>query len=222
MTVPNDAYSDDPDRLRRDIEHTQRNLSTDVDMLTDKVSPGRIVHRRVGRARRAVHSMRDRVMGTASSGMSSASDGMSHAGHRVGDAASSATSSAREGAANVAETVRETPQAVRHGTEGNPLAAGLIAFGAGWLLSSLVPPSQAEQHLAEQAKEKAQEHGVTEHMSHAAEQVKENLREPAQHAVDSVKSTASDAAGTVQDEARHATGDVTDRAQQARTNVQER
>jgi len=225
MTFPSDPYdANDPDQLRREIQHTQRNLSTDVDMLTEKVSPGRIVHRRVGRARRAMTSMRDRVMGTASSGASSASSGMSHAGHRVGDAASSAKEGASNAAGTVADTVRETPQAVRHGTEGNPLAAGLIAFGAGWLVSSLIPPSQAEQRLAEQAKEQVKEHGqpVADHMSHAAEQVKENLREPAQQAVESVKSTASDAAGTVQDEARHATSDVTDRAQSARTNVQER
>jgi len=43
--------SDDPDRIRREIEHTQANLSTDVNALTEKVTPSRIVARRVDRAK---------------------------------------------------------------------------------------------------------------------------------------------------------------------------
>jgi hypothetical protein len=217
------TYPNDPDQLRRDIELTQRNLSTDVDMLSEKVTPRRIMHRRVGRARRAMTSMRERVMGSASSGMSSAGDTMSTTGHRVGDAATSVRDSASNVAGNVADTVTEAPQAIRRGTEGNPMAAGLIAFGAGWLVSSLIPASRAEQQLAEQAKEQVREHGqpLAEHARHAAEQVRENLREPAQHAVESVRTTAGDAAGTVQDEARHAAHDVTDRAQEAKSSVRD-
>jgi len=173
-----------------------------VDLLAEKVTPGRIVHRRVNRARGAMTTMRDRVMGTASDGVSTATD-------RVGEAATSA-----------AHAVGEAPQAVRRGTEGNPLAAGLIAFGAGWLISSLAPASKREQRLAEQAKDWATEHGQP-----VAEQVagdlKENLREPAKHAAESVKTTATDAASTVADETRTAASDVTNRAQEARSSVQE-
>ncbi len=194
--------TDDPDQLRRDIERTQRNLSTDVDLLAEKVTPGRIVHRRVNRARRAMTTMRDRVMGTASDGVSTASD-------RVSEAATS-----------TAHAVGEAPRAVRRGTEGNPLAAGLIAFGAGWLISSLAPASKQEQRLAAQAKDWATEHGqpVAEQV---AGELKENLREPAQHAVEKVKTTATDAASTVADETKTAASDVTNRAQEARSSVQE-
>jgi ElaB/YqjD/DUF883 family membrane-anchored ribosome-binding protein len=201
--------TDDPDQLRRDIERTQRNLSTDVNLLAEKVTPGRIMHRRVNRARTAMTTMRDRVMGTASDSASTVSDRVSAASNRVGEAATS-----------TAQAVGEAPQAVRRGTEGNPLAAGLIAFGAGWLISSLAPPSKQEQRLAEQAKD-----WVTEHGQPVAQQVasdlKENLREPAQQAVEEVKSTATDAASTVADETRTAASDVTDRAQQAKSSVQE-
>lgn len=194
--------TDDPDQLRRDIERTQRNLSTDVDLLAEKVTPGRIVHRRVNRTRRAMTTMRDRVMGTASDGVSTASD-------RVSEAATS-----------TAHAVGEAPQAVRRGTEGNPLAAGLIAFGAGWLISSLAPPSKKEQRLAEQAKDWVTEHGQPV-AKQVAEELKENLREPAQHAVDSVRTTATDAASTVADETKTAASDVTNRAQEAKSSVQE-
>lgn len=205
--------TNDPDQLRRQIEHTQHNLSTDVDMLAEKVTPGRVVHRKVNRARRAMTSMRDRVMGGASDGMSTASD-------KVGDAASTVAERASSVASDAAETVGQTPQAVRRGTEGNPIAAGLIAFGAGWLISSLAPATRPEQQVAGQATDWMREHSdlVTE----PAGQVAENLREPAEQAVQSVRSTATDAADTVADEARSATGDVTDRAQEAKSTVQER
>jgi hypothetical protein len=181
--------TEDPDRLRGDIERTQRNLSSDVNLLAEKVTPGQIVNRRVTRARRTMTSLRDRVMGTATDTMSTATD-------HAGDAASS-----------IAQGVSEAPGAVRRGTEGNPLAAGLIAFGAGWLVSSLVPASDKEQQLAGQAKDWAREHGqpVADKAGQVAEQLKDNLREPAQDAVSSVRTTATDAASTVADETRSAT-----------------
>ncbi|WP_410606747.1 DUF3618 domain-containing protein [Amycolatopsis sp. lyj-109] len=197
----------EPERLRREIESTQRNLSTDVNALTEKVTPGRIVERRIGRMRSAVGSARDRVMGTASDQASTAGDKVGSVASAAGDKVSSA-----------ADAVGEAPESIRRGTQGNPLAAGLIAFGAGWLVSSLLPASEPERRLAGQATDLAREH-VAPVAQHAAEELKENLREPAQQAAESVKSEAAEAASTVKDEARSATGDVTDRAQEARENV---
>jgi len=217
----------DPDRLRSQIEHTQRNLSTDVDLLAEKVTPRRVVQRRVNRYRRAMYSMRDRVMGSTTDTASTAKDRVSGMASTVGDRASSmadnAAQSVRDTAQGAVETVQEAPQAIRRGTEGNPIAAGLIAFGAGWLLSTLAPPSNKEQELAEQATNWAREHSgpVKEQLSQVADEVKENLREPAQQAADSVKSTATDATQTVRDDARSAVSDVTDRAGEARNSVQE-
>jgi Protein of unknown function (DUF3618) len=193
MTSPlNPPPTADPDRLRDEIEHTQRNLSADVDLLAEKVTPSRVVHRRVDRARRALGSMRDRVMGSSVAG-------------------------------DAAQTVRETPDAIRRGTEGNPIAAGLIAFGAGWLLSTLAPPTKQERELAGQATDWAREHSgpLQEEFGQVAEDMKENLREPARHAAESVKSTATDAASTVKDDAQSAAGDVGDRAQRARESVRD-
>lgn len=212
----------DPDRIRDQIEHTQRDLSTNVDLLTEKVTPSRIVRRRMSRARGAMATMRDRVMGS-----STEREGVRGMASTVGDRTSSmagdVTQSVRETARSAKETVQDTPEAIRRGTEGNPLAAGLIAFGAGWLLSTLVPPSRKEQELAERATEFAREHSdqVKERLGEVAEEVKENLREPAQQAAEAVKSTATDAAQTVRDDTRSAAGDVTDRAQEARNSVQD-
>jgi gas vesicle protein len=122
-------------------------------------------------------------------------------------------------ATDAAETVGRAPQELRRGTEGNPLAAGLIAFGAGWLLSSIAPASKPEQQAADWMREHAEP--LTEQAGQLAQELKENLREPAKHAAESVTSTASDAASTVTDEARSAAGDVTDRARTATSNVRE-
>src|SRR6185295_17313517 len=118
------------------------------------------------------------------------------AADRVSGTASAATSSVQDAASTAAGAVQDAPQAIRRQTRGNPLAAGLIAFGAGWLVSSLLPATRREQELADQAKQVAQEK-VAPVAQQVAGEVRENLREPAQQAVDSVKATAQDAKDTV-------------------------
>ena len=221
--------SDDPEQIRREIERTQSALSQDVDALTEKVTPGKIVERRVDRARDAATRLKEKVMGSDPYSGHSSGGGVrqaaSHAADRVSDTASSATasvqdaassaaSSVQDAAATAADAVQHAPQAIRRQTRGNPLAAGLIAFGAGWLVSSLLPATRREQELADQAKQVAQEK-VAPVAQQVAGEVRENLREPAQQAVDSVKATAQDAKDTVADEGRSAAQDVSGRAQDA-------
>ncbi|MBV9922411.1 MAG: DUF3618 domain-containing protein [Pseudonocardia sp.] len=234
--------SDDPDRIRRDIERTQANLSTDVNALTEKVTPSRIVARRVDRAKAVGRRLSDRVMGsndsydpydpyygtstgpgrhavsdTARSATGNLSDTARSASANVSDAASSAASSISDTASSAAAAVQEAPQAVRRQTQGNPLAAGVIAFGAGWLISSLLPASRQEQRLAEQTTEKAADLGrpVAEAAKQAAMEVKDNLQEPAQQAVESVKGTATDAGRTVAEEGRSAAQDAQENVRSA-------
>jgi uncharacterized protein YqeY len=109
----------------------------------------------------------------------------------------------------------------RRRTEGNPLAAGLIAFGAGWLISSLLPATAPEQQVATQVKDLATEKGrpVAQQLGEAAQQAREQLREPVRQSAESVKETVTDAAQAVAGEARSAAGDVTGRAQQAKDKV---
>jgi uncharacterized protein DUF3618 len=222
--------SEDPEQIRREIERTQANLGQDVDALTEKVTPGKIVERRVDRARDAATRLKDKVMGSnpvqasshAASGVrSTASDAADRvsstalaAASTVQDAASTAAGTVQDGASRAVGAAQEAPQAIRRQTRGNPLAAGLIAFGTGWLISSLLPASRREQDLADQAKQVAQEK-VAPVAQQVASDVKENLREPAQQAVESVKSTAQDAQQTVTEEGRSAAQDVQGRAQDA-------
>ncbi|MCX6465362.1 MAG: DUF3618 domain-containing protein [Pseudonocardiales bacterium] len=198
--------TNDPDQIRAEIERTQAELSRDVDAFTDKVSPGRIVERRVDRVRGAAGRWKDAVMG------SSHDDRPAHAGVRDGaHHLAGAVSGAASGAAtSVSDAAHDAPQAVRRRTEGNPLAAGLIAFGAGMLVSALLPAARREQELAERAKEHAGELGRP--VAEAAKQAVSELREPAREAAESVRSTAEDAGRTVADEGRSTAQDVRSQA----------
>jgi hypothetical protein len=202
----------EPDRIRRDIEGTQRDLSANVDALADKVNPSRIVERRVGRIRTAVASAKDKVMGTAANATSTVGD-------KVGSTASATADQARSAASTADDAVTNATEALRRGTQGNPIAAWLIAFGAGWLVSSLLPPSKAEQDAAGRAVEFAREHA--EPMARqVTQEFTETMREPAQEAAESVRSAAGDAVSALSDRTRSAAEDVADRAQEAKQHVQ--
>jgi hypothetical protein len=230
--------SDDPDQIRRDIERTQAHLTSDVDALTEKVTPSRIVARRVDRAKAAGRRLTDRVMGSddtrsgyhydpyggqTGSPRHAVSDTASSAASSVSDAASSAASAVSDTASSAAAAVQEAPQALRRQTRGNPLAAGLIAFGVGWLVSSILPASDKEKELAARVKDQAQPalQPVAQKAQQALAEVKDNLQEPAQQAVESVRSTAQDAASTVQDHAKAKAADVKDDAVDAGQTVRQ-
>ena len=201
--------SDDPEVIRRSIDATRADLSRDVDALTEKVSPGRVVSRNVDKAKGRLSTVKERVMGADDDpydegALGSASDKASSVAGSIGDTATSA------------------PSVARQKTQGNPFAAGLIAFGVGWLASSLLPSSEKEQQAASAVKDKASEHSdtLTAPLKEAAAGAKDNLAGPAQEAVRSVKGTATDAATHVKDEAASAKDDVAGSAKHATSEVQ--
>ena len=192
----------EPDQIRDEIQQTQRELSADVGALTDKLSPPRMVQRRARRTRAAMTNMKDKIMGTTASPTPAARDTISTAatgvGGNISPAASAATGKAAAAASSAAGAASAAPQIARARTQGNPLAAGLIAFGAGWLLSSLLPATAPEQQMAAQAKNLATGTGrpLAQQLGQAAQQAREQLREPARHSAESVKQTAASAAQT--------------------------
>jgi len=129
----------DPDEIRDDIEQTQRDLSASVDALTAKLSPQRVVQDKVQRARTAMGSMKERVTGGAA--QKAPADGGTAvpsvpAAEGTVPPAKGTVSSATSSAARTAGTVTA---AARRGIQANPVAAVLIAFGAGWLIAALLP-----------------------------------------------------------------------------------
>jgi len=165
------------DQLKAEIDRTRAELGSNVDTLTDRVSPSRVVERRMQSARDAARGVRSTVMGAPSSAASEL-QGMG----------GSATSTVRQKAA------------------GNPLAAGLVAFGGAWLVSSLIPSSQREQQLASDTKDFAQDHAepIKQEVQRAVSEGASGLKDQAQSAAQSVKQTATDAADRVKESATQA------------------
>ncbi|WP_166877123.1 DUF3618 domain-containing protein [Salinibacterium sp. ZJ450] len=173
--------TNDPNELRADIERTRADLGYDVDALADKVTPSKMVQRQTSRARQSIRSVKDRVMGAASDARDSAGESIAHA-----------------------------PQVVAQKAQGNPMAVGLIAFGAGLLVASLIPASEKEKELAGTIKEKAEP--LTDEVADVAKEMAGNLKEPAQEAATAVKDAATDAGDTVKQETTSAASDVQDKA----------
>jgi gas vesicle protein len=196
------------ERLSSDIAGTRQELGRDLDALGQRVSPSQMMQRRKEATRGRLRSMRDKVMGTAHD----TRHGMSSAGSSVGGTASSAADS-------VSSTAQGAVQTVERQTEGNPLAAGLIAFGAGWLVSSLLPASEKEAQAAQRMVEQAKEHGqpVMEEAKSVGQDMGQNLKESAQQAAEEVKGTAQESTENVRQEgqssAQHVQEDVRDRTQ---------
>jgi hypothetical protein len=234
--------STDPDQIRGDIERTRNQTSDDVDALAartnqmanratdragqvadragemadragatiDKYNPRKAAGRGANRMRDAFQSARDKVMGTANSVGQTASG----KAHQTRDRAANATADARQAVGAASDKAREQ-------MEGSPLAAGLIAFGAGLLVSALLPASEAERHAAGRVKDMASQHSdqVKQGLRGAGQQLREGLREPAQHAAEAVKSTASQSASDIKDQGQWAARDVKEQTQQAGQNV---
>jgi len=202
----------DPDVIRADIERTRGDLSRDVNALGEAVSPSNVAKRQASKVGEKVSgaatSVKERVMGTADDMGSTDSGGASG----LGDRASGMASDVGDRASDVTHTAKRK-------TQGNPLAAGVIALGAGWLLGSLMPASEKERAAASAVKEKAQP--VVQEAQSVAKEAAENLKEPARESLESVKGTAQDAVATVKSEGQWAAEDVKGSAQDAKDTVQE-
>ncbi|TDB69891.1 DUF3618 domain-containing protein [Micromonospora sp. KC723] len=238
--------SNDPDRIRHDIETTRADLRDDVNALAYKANPRRIAADQTTRARGRLSRAVDRVMGTArhtranavrqSSAVrhrlsntahhgaeaatgaarqaSDAVSGMTHRSAEVMTGAAHRTSDALTAAGHRAQTLTD---ASRERAQGNPLAAGLIAFGAGLLAASLVPPSRKERDLAERAQHEVEEHSgqVKQQAATMMHQAQDNLREPAQQASEAVRFTAAEGTAAVRDTGRDQARRVRDDARDA-------
>lgn len=209
-----------PDRIRGDIEATRADLARDVDLLADRTLPNRVVRRRWTAVRGRMRLVSEKVMGTPSDRTSSgspvaekarsATGGMQDMAQRAGERAGEATSRA-------AETVQQAPTMVRQQTQGNPLAAGIIAFGAGLLTASLLPESEAEKRAGRRLQEQTGDlmERVREPLAESAQQLREDVSGSVRQAADQVKESAKDAARTTAEEGRGAARSAAEQTRQS-------
>jgi hypothetical protein len=168
------------EELTSQIEDTRVRMAQDLDTLQDRVSPTAIVERRKRAARDRLSSMKDKVMGS---------------GQSAGGSVSSAASSAADAAGDVATNVQER-------VEGAPLAAGLVAFGTGVVLASLLPASRAEAEAAHRVVETAKEHGqpMLDEVRATGQEMADNLKDSAAQAAQEVKASVEQSTRQVKDE----------------------
>jgi uncharacterized protein YjbJ (UPF0337 family) len=172
----------EPDRIRSDIESTRNALTRDVDRLTEKTSPTNVARRQWG-------TLKEKVMGTPKQAAQDATSSVKDAAGSVKDTAGTVT-----------DTVRDAPQKVTGAAQGNPLAAGVIAFGIGLLAASVIPASEAEKRAGRQVKDNAGD--LVEPLREPAQQLADDVKGSVQDAAQEVKGTAVDAAQTTKEEAR--------------------
>ena len=176
------------EELRIDIARTRGNLSETLDAMGDRVSPRRMVERRTGRVRGRIDAVRTAVMG---------SPDQAGVTDRMSGVAGDAMSSVSDAGSAVVQRAQEAPEMAQRQVRGNPLAAGLIAFGGGLLVATLVPTSEPERR--------------------AASTVGGEMQPVIGHAKEAVREVA----GTVQEHAKQAAAEVTDHARDAAQEVQQ-
>lgn len=201
--------SNDPDKIRAEIDQTRRDLSRNVDALGEQVNPSNVARRQKEKVGDAVSSriadVRERVMGVADDVQDRFADESGRADELRDEAGRRVESAQR--------AVADAPETAKRRTQGNPLAAGLIALGAGWLLGSLIPSSRREQEASVALKEKAQP--LADGAQQWAKEAGEHLREPAEAAVADLKASASAAAENVKSEGQQVADDVKTEGQHA-------
>jgi Protein of unknown function (DUF3618) len=199
--------SNDPDEIRADIERTRATLSNDVDDLAETVRPKSVAKRQVDKVKEAMGDVKERVMG---------SDENEEA---VADRAFAAKDTVSEKASGARVAVRRAPTTVKRKAQGNPLAAGLIAFGLGMLVSSLIPPTEKEREAVSQLQENLEP--VKEKATEVAGDMAASVKRSAQEAAESVKAVITEGAGSVRQEGQTAAADVRDQARASKEAVRE-
>jgi hypothetical protein len=211
--------SNDPDEIRAEIERTRAALSDDVDALTDTANPKNIAKRQVGRAKGALVDVKDRVMGVGDDVKEQVMGTGENVKDRVVGTGGNVAGTVQDKAYAVGDAVSAAPETAKAKTRGNPLAAGLIAFGAGLVVSSLIPSSQKEQQAVSNLQGNLEP--VKEKATEVAKEFGQQLKEPAQEAAESVRSTAAEGAQNVKDESLTARDQVQGQAEDSKARVQD-
>jgi len=214
--------AEEPDRIRDEIADTRSDLARRVDLLADKTVPTRVAQRRWS-------AVKEKVMGTPTprhaayptrdtgSTVDSVRGGAKSAAGSVQDKAAQVGDKLGEVAGDMTDSVKDAPGAVARQTQGNPIAAGVIAFGVGLLAASLIPTTEVEKRVGAQLKENTGDlvDQVREPLQESAQQLKSDLTGTVKEASERVKETAKDAAQTTTRETKASAQDAKEQTKDA-------
>ena len=203
----------DTEQLRAEIDQQRAAISSTVDQIENRVSPSRIVARRQDSVRRTFTNWKDTIFGNDEPdypgypGYRSSSEALGY-DSRAGEAGS--LEAARDRASSAMSTVSGMPETARRQAQGNPVVAGAIALGVGWLIGSLMPQSEKERELARRMEPKLAE--VASTVKAEGQQMASDLQEPAQDAVEQIKEAGREATTEVKDSGAAAAQSVKEHA----------
>lgn len=160
-------------------------MSNTLDAIGEQMSPKVVVKRSSHRIWRWIKSARDGVMGSGPDTYGQVAPRPDGLGDGGGQSA-------------------QSPEAMAALTQGNPLAAGIIAFGFGLLVGSLLPATEVERQATSAIADKVEPalDSAMQTASDLAQGVQDNVREAVrdvgQEIADQTQSLASDVQATVQ------------------------
>jgi Protein of unknown function (DUF3618) len=173
------------DQLEADIVHTREDMSSAMDRVGDQMSPKQVLKGGTHRLSQWFQSARDGIMGTDSDLNAPGGQGTDGLGEAQGPHASGS---------------------VVGQNQGNPLAAGIIAFGVGLLVGSVLRPTKVEQQGLSAIADKAEPpieaamqaaselgHGVEDATEQAASELGDVLKDAGQEIVDKTQASTSGA-----------------------------
>ncbi len=184
---------------RAQIERSRADLAATADDLHDRLSPRQMAGRNVAKAKNRagglLASTRQVVIGVPASQIHQ----VQQVAGRVGEAAGGFADSAATG-------IGQGPARVKGSTQGNPIGAGLVAFGLGLLAAAAIPPSSAERQAASSMGRQLAP--VKEHLQEVAQEIGGATRDSAQQAAQQVQSTATEATQELMQQGKSAAADV--------------
>jgi len=211
--------------LRSEIDQRRGDLSRDLEMIGNRVSPRRIVERRTQAIRLSTRArargMKESIMGTADDMSTITRQRAIDLREQTSGTAGGLIGSAQDATHAMTESASQVPDRVKGQTQGNPIAAGLVAFGMGLLAATVIPASRGEKRLAQRVQPKLEDaarsaaeagRGLAEDMKPVVQESASHLQESAQDSMQHVKQQAADAAQSVKGEAQTAATHVKDAA----------
>jgi hypothetical protein len=155
-----------------------------LDAIGDRLSPERMVERRKAAVGQRWYRVRTSIMGSPGY--------QEPATRRIQERAQGMAESAREG-------MHHTQQMAGDTVRGNPLAAGLVAFGLGVLVASILPKSRTEQRLVDTARPQIDR--ATQEVRSTARELASDAQDEARQAAQQLKGAATEAGQHVKEQA---------------------
>ncbi len=202
------------------VARAKADVAERVEEVRERMSPVRVLQRRTESVRSGIRNVQESLMGgnddvaggnQLEQGRPPRRTGTGRGpSQRVADQAGDLSGA-------VGERARRAPANLRDKAVERPFVAGLVAFGGGVLLASLLAPSDSERKVAQRLEEKAQP--VKDQALQAGRSVADEVGQAAQESTEQVRRRASDAATEVKRQAKASTQQAKDEAKSAGAQV---